>query len=347
MRPKRSSIVFVTIVFTALLTGFLVEHADLADPFAVEFAEPRPVGLDPVELPGGDHRVAGEVRTARGEPAADVTVFLVRPEARPGTAEPVHWAVTDEEGRFAIERLGEGEYLAALVLPGHPHTTRTLLVPVEGGEVHFTLADPLPPLETLPEIRRADLYGRVLPPVGLPPGRLASQYEVVVLPAPESHPLSGAVVRRTATGPEGNFVIENLVAENYLVHVMPTWARGGSWPSLANAYHVHEPEPRLDASLDVRLRSGEVSGGLTEPDGTPIEGALVKIWPVSDPSRIWPPATTDAAGAFLIGDLPEGRYRLRVRSGDAARETDVTVLIGQRVVVPIITLEPRTRAAGE
>lgn len=344
---KRSQIVFVTIVFTALLTGFLVEHADLDAPFLVEFAEPRNVMLDPVELPHDDQRLAGQVRTARGRPAPQVTVFLYRPEPEEGTAEPVHWSMTDADGRFTIEELGLGDYLATLVLSGHPHTTHTVRIPTE-DEARWTLSDPLPPIETLPEIQRADLLGRVLPAVGFDQERLSSEgYEVVVLPAPESHPLSGAVIQRAVTDAKGEFRMKNLVAESYLVHVMPMWARGGSWPSLANVYHRHEPRPPAGSVLNVRLRSGEISGSLAEPDGTPIEGALVKIWPANDPSRIWPPATTNAAGEFLIGDLPEGRYRLRVRSGEEARETDVSVLIGQRIVVPIITLDPKKESGGD
>jgi len=337
---KRSRIVFVTIVFTALVTGFLVQRGDQTSPFLVEFTAPLELALEPVVLPRGAQRLAGEVRTAEGRPAPDVTVFLAREEPEPGSAEPVHWAMTDEQGRFAIEELFATSYLATLVLPEHPPLTRTVSIPAE-GEVTWSLPNPLPPIEILPEIHRAELTGRILPPVGFDQDALAEgSYEVVVRPAPSTHPLSGAVIRRVMAAADGTFRVEQLVAEDYVVHIMPGWARGGSWPVLGAVYHRHEPVPPPDASLNLRLRSGEIAGGLIDRDGQPLEGALVTIWPAGDTSRIWPPATTDAQGEFVIGDLPESRYRVRVRSGSDAEEVDVSVLIGQRVLVPLITLNP-------
>lgn len=340
---KRSQIVFVTIVFTALITGFLVEHADDDDPFQVQFAAPREVQLDPVELPRGTERLAGEVRTSAGRLAADVTVFLYREDPGVGSSEPVHWTLTDAEGRFAIEELQPGSYQASLIFPEHPPVTRTVSVPAD-SDVRWTLAERLPPMEVLPEIHRAELAGRVLPAVGFDPEALAGRtFEVVLVPAPGAQPLSGAVVRRTRTEPDGTFRVEQLVAEDYQVHVMPTWASGGSWPILADVYHRHEPRPPADSVLPLRLRSGQVAGVLVDPQGAPIEGVLVLIWPTGESSRIWPPAMTDERGEFTIGDLPESQYRLRVRAGNDAQELDVSVLIGQRTVLPPITLDPALR----
>jgi len=340
---KRSQIVFVTIVFTALVTGFLVEHADDDDPFQVQFAAPREVLLDPVELPRGSERLAGEVRSAAGRPAADVTVFLYREKPQAGSGEPVHWTLTDDEGRFALEELRPGPYKASLILPEHPPVTLTVSVPTE-SEVRWTLAERLPPIEVLPEIHRATLSGRVLPAVGFDPEALAGRtFEVVLVPAPGAHPLSGAVVRRVETAADGTFRVEKLVAEDYQVHVLPSWAGGGSWPILADVYHRHEPQPPADSSLPLRLRSGEIAGALIDPAGLPIEGALVKVWLAEDASKIWPPATTDERGEFSVGDLPENHYRLRLRAGNDADERDVSVLIGQRTVIPPITLDPAHR----
>lgn len=340
---KRSQIVFVTVVFTALLTGFLVEHTGEGDPFGVRFAAPREVVLDPVEVPHGRHELHGLVRSADGAPAPDVTVFLYRAEPTPGVAEPVQWTTTDAEGRFALDELFEATYLATLIMPGHPNVTNEISVPFD-GEVAWSLEPPLPPLETLPEIHRADLVGRVLPPIGLEEGFQLADYEVVALPAPSAHPLSGAIVRHATTEADGAFRIERLVAEDYFVQVVPGWARGGSWPVLAEVYLRHEPEPPLDASLSLRLRCGELTGRLVDVEDRPLEGALIKVSLASDPSRIWPPSMSDADGGFTVRDLPEGRYRLRVRSGSDSRELEAAALIGQRVSVTVEPLDPGAAA---
>jgi len=337
---KRSQIVFVTIVFTALITGFLVQRGESDDPFLVGFSGGHEVSLEPVVLPRGTQRLAGEVRTAEARPAPDVTVFLAPEVPEPGSAEPVHWTMTDGQGRFQVGELFAAPYLATLILPEHPPLTRSVSVPQEAG-VSWTLPHALPAIEVLPEIHRAELAGRILPAVGFDQGALADGgYEVVIRPAQSAHPLSGAIIRRVMAAADGTFRVEQLVAEDYLVHIMPGWARGGSWPVLGAVYHRHEPEPPPDARLNLRLRSGEIAGALIDPAGKPLEGALVTVWPAEDTSRIWPPATTHASGEFLIGDLPEGRYRVRVRSGSDAVEVDVSVLIGQRVLIPRITLDP-------
>ncbi len=67
-------------------------------------------------------------------------------------------------------------------------------------------------------------------------------------------------------------------------------------------------EPAPEARQETPEAASRVIGRLTdEVDGTPIEGALVTIEPAGRQ------AVTDSAGAFALGDVPPGRYELRIR----------------------------------
>ena len=61
--------------------------------------------------------------------------------------------------------------------------------------------------------------------------------------------------------------------------------------------------------------------------------------------RLWPPTATDATGAFVVHDLPVGRYRLRLRAGAAEHELEAEVRAGERTALVLPSLDPRVRAA--
>ncbi|MEW6073353.1 MAG: carboxypeptidase-like regulatory domain-containing protein [Planctomycetota bacterium] len=341
---KRSGLVFVTVVFTALLTGILLERGEEEEPFqAIEFT-PRRIHLEPLEIPRGEHALAGRILDATGAPAADVRVHLWPAEApASGTAEPPHGAATDGDGRFRLEGLFSGTYRVALLQVGHPNALREVAVPAPEGEVEWRLADPLPPFPVLPEIRRRDLAGTLSPPVGSPPDAPpAAGYEVVLRPAAPTPPLSGATERRVRTGEAGAFAVPDLVAAAYLVQVLPPWAAGGSWPVLDEVELAHAAEGPA-APLSLRLRTGELSGRIGDPEGRAVAGALARVWPEGLANRLWPPQETAADGSFLFRDLPPGSYRLRIRAGSGALEQSVLVRIGARTEVALPPLDP---AAG-
>ena len=155
----------MTVVFGALVAGFLVEQGRRDDPLAeLEFRTARRPAFDQLEIPAGEHRLAGEVRTAAGDPAPEVEVFLYRATPLPGVAEPVHWTFTDQDGRFVLDELFAADCEVALIQPGLPTKTLSITIP-HAGEVSWALPEPLGPLPVLPKIERADLVGALFPPL--------------------------------------------------------------------------------------------------------------------------------------------------------------------------------------
>src|SRR5262245_44282627 len=193
--------------------------------------------LAPLAVPLGTLALSGEVHAVDGTPAADAFVVLVRDEQDPLETEPVHQAYTDAEGRFTLRQLAPGSYLVVLTHPSAPPRRFPLVIaPGELAPVSWPLAEPLAPLPALPAIRRAAVEGRVALPAALAsPESPAEGFEVVLRRAEDTPAFGGACERRVRTGPDGRFVLDDLVAASYRVEVLPPWARGGSWPVLARA----------------------------------------------------------------------------------------------------------------
>ena len=62
---------------------------------------------------------------------------------------------------------------------------------------------------------------------------------------------------------------------------------------------------------------------------------------------MWPPTATGSDGRFQIGDLPEGRFRIRIRAGAAKRELTVDVRPGETQRLTFEPFDPRPgEAAG-
>ena len=342
---KRSQIVFVSVVFLAVLAGFLNERARGFDPeVELQLSPPPVIALDPLEAPRGGHVLRGEVRDAEGSRAVDVQVSLVPEVGGAQEAQPLPWTVTDDDGRFELAELRAGAYEAVLVRPGVRPAVFAVSLPAD-APVSWSLPEPPSAITELPEIVRADLTGRLIGPAGRPGDELAG-YEILVEPTEPMTSLSGAVRRRAVTDADGSFRFEGLVAASYRVFALPAWAHGGSWPVVASAELVHGAEG-MRAPIELALRTGTVTGRIIDPQARPIEGALVKIWPHPSAAgdgpagRIWPPVATDATGAFRIRDLPPASYRLRVRAGAADVDLDLAVEADEDLEVPFLPLDPR------
>jgi len=298
-----------------------------------------PAALD---FPRGEIELAGHVTTRDGAPAAEALVVLER--ARPfekGPA-PVRATYTDDLGAFRFERLSAGPWRVVLQHATVPPRNFTVELPLAGA-VTWTLAPPLAPIESMPDVVRAPLTGRLTLPAGLTQDERGG-CEVVFRPSAETPALSGATLRRAECEASGHFTLPDLVLADYDVRVLPAWARGGSWPELARATWSHRAS---GGELVLELAVGALEGTLLEAPGQPLVGAVVRITSLSagdalGKPQLWPPAVSDEDGYFRSALLPPGRYLLHARAGAGAQDLELEVRAGELARVPFAPLAPRT-----
>jgi hypothetical protein len=338
---KRSLFPAALLFLGALLVAVALERPEPPDGRLFGAEVPLPAELPPLALPCGDLEVGGRVVTADGAPAADVLVLFLR-QGEPGEGGASAQTTSDPEGRFHARRLAPGAYRVVLSHPASPPRTFELELPA-GEELRFELAPPLPSLPVLPAIRRVALGGRIELPSGLAEAApdLAG-YDVVLAPLADTPPFSGATERRVGTESDGSFRCTDLVAVRYALQVLPPWARGGSWPVLAQGeVDATAGEP---GALVLPLAVGALEGELEEADGRPLVGALVRLTAVDrvdslGSPQLWPPMVTDETGRYRAELLPPGRYQLHIRAGSALLDLEVEVRAGALSRVPRETMD--------
>jgi hypothetical protein len=280
----------------------------------------------------------GRLVDAQGSAVADALVYA-RPLGVPT------WDTSDAEGRFELfwpQAAGGGETRARLAIAarGFPPVEHEATRGPEELVIALPEREPTPP--PLPRVRPAPLAGRVVPARAddAPP----YAYEILLVPVDPPEVFGPAIQRRALCDPDGRFALADLAAGGYRVHVLPAWAAGGSWPDVLGSEVRFEHDPANPRELVLALAEGAIAGTLTDRRGRTIEGALLLLTPVDQPGRLWPPATSDPRGGFLIEDLPAGSYRLFVEAGDA-RVEDVVVEVraGQRSEVAVPALVVRRR----
>jgi len=342
---KRLEVALAALVLAGLALAILLARPTPPDQALFGAGPELARTLAPLELPAGTLTLAGRVTTADGRPAAEAFVVLLPPDDERSELPPLHHAYSDAEGRFALEGLPAGPLRVVLTHPSAPPRTFALELPV-AGEVTWSLPAPLPELPVLPEQGASAMSGLVRADGAGPEGAPdLTDFEVWLVPAPDTPLLAGASERRTSIDAQGAFALAELTAATYEARVLPGWARGGTWPILARGgVTVRAGEPH---SLGLALEVGAVEGTLLDPDGRPLPGAVVSVAaldaldPVGQPA-LWPPAVTDAEGRFRVGLLPPGRYLVHVRAGAARGDSEVVVEAGSTRSVPFGALDPRT-----
>ena len=327
-RFQRFRIGFTAVVLGGLALAVLVEHSRPSRSELPVFEPSAPVELDPLVLPGGPHAVSGTVTTGDGAPAEGVLVELTQ------AGEP-RWAYSDRAGRFELTGLAPGEVSVALVVLGRPPVRHTVMLPAD--DVHWTLPEPYAPIEELPPVERAALYGKLSSPLG----RAPEGYELVLEPTAARAPLSGVVPRRVRIISDGLFTLTDLALGEYRAFVVPLWAEGGSWPRLSERTYEHIASA---ADLQIVLDSGGAVGRLVTDTGAPLEGALVNLWDADRPERVWSPQRSGVGGTFEFVDLPPGEYVVDLRAGDTRVESRVRIRARQVETVefgPIRMSTPR------
>jgi hypothetical protein len=281
----------------------------------INIQRPAPTTFRKLEPPPHGHKLMGKVTNPTGE-AVDRALVWVR------SGEEGRFCWTDALGAFRIDELGPGPWQSKVLALGFEPLSLEL---AESTPLQVVaLKQALGPPPVLAKLEHAELAGRIV----VPPDFDASGFEVVLEPG-EPTRIDSAVPRRVACDAQGNFKIEDLIVAQYGLRVLPAWARGGTWPDLLlgvgdGAGEQHEFTHKQGAGeLRLRLTLGTIAGALVEPDGRPIEGALVELELAGDPGRIWLPQSTDAAGKFALRALPRARYLLTLRAGGSALTREI------------------------
>ncbi|MEM7310171.1 MAG: carboxypeptidase-like regulatory domain-containing protein [Planctomycetota bacterium] len=347
---RRFQLIFAIVVVTSFLSAFLVERSRPARRPMDRFDPTLPVQLEPLEATRGDRSLRGRVVRANGKPAEGVTVRLRAVEAPAADGapeavdEPIFFDHTDSDGRFELRHLPTGTFDLLLLAVGHPHTNQTIEVPA-AGEVLLRLPEPWGDLRAAPELVRTSLEGLLAAPAGLGGPPLA-EYEVLLLPRGDEAPWRGGVERRQLTDASGRFRFEELAVADYTLHVLPPWARGGSWPYLAEVELARGDLGGATGSEErdptrVELATAELGGTLRNGEGRAVEGALVRLHPQGRAGDLWPAAISDEKGRFAFRDLPpEVVYVVEVIAGGERQIQHALAGAGRRGEVRFGALEP-------
>ncbi|HEX9667919.1 MAG TPA: carboxypeptidase-like regulatory domain-containing protein, partial [Thermoanaerobaculia bacterium] len=256
--------------------------------------------------------LAGIVVDAAGRPVAGVAV-RARPsgewDSRHSPRDAAPRTASGADGRFRFPRLLPRQLYEVSAHPEELAPARLVArTPPPGGKA--------PPLRLVLAAGQT-VVGRVVDPDGRPVAAADVSFRRVQRPPVMSGGsgfASGGPAPSAATGADGRFRLHRVEAAEYDLQVTRRGFAAAGRAALA------VPAQKSDVDLgDVVLEPGVVlEGRVVGPKGVPVAGAEVGAWPseglLFERWSFWhEPVTTDADGAFRLGDLPRGeRVRLEV-----------------------------------
>jgi hypothetical protein len=331
MKGWRTWIPLLTLV--GIGVGFLARRVLTPRPEPLVIQPLPATNIPALDLPDRHRALEGRVVDPSGAGVADALVWV-----RAGNSP--QWRYTDAQGRFRFASIEDPPWRATVLAHGfEPHVEE---LPGAEAPVAIRLDAPFAPPPALPKIARAALSGTLTSRLGpVPEG-----CEVVFTPASPPETISGPLPRRATADASGRFAVEDLILGEYLVEVLPAWARGGSWPDLARPIEGGAPRRVVHPAggtpeLALELSTGEATGKLLDVHGDPIEGALILATPAADPGRVFPPVASGPDGSFAIRGLPAGRYAVAIRAGKAAMKAEVAIAAGQSAGLELAPIEIR------
>ena len=322
--------VLVPLLTLAFCTaGFVAERAAVQPASPLDVTPAPQSELPPLVLPARTRTLAGQVLGRNHDPQSEALIWLIAQN------EP-HWTHTDATGAFRLEGLQRGPWTVYVV--AHAHAPFVLTVLDDGREEVIVLPDDEHRAPAFEKRARAAFSGRIAGAAG----EELEGCEIVLTPLDPPETLDAPLARRAHADAHGRFAIDDLFVGEYTLRVLPEWARGGSWPDLAQPLaaepmHVRHSES-APGPLEIRLASGALRGKLADEHGHSLEGALVLVWPEGSPARVWPPAAAAPSGVFELHDLPAGRYVLSIHGGSAATEIPIEIRAGETLEVPVAPL---------
>ena len=242
-------------------------------------AAPSEEGPPPVE--GG--RIAGTVTDFTGQPLVGVRVEVAAAGGGELDALP---AMTDGDGHFLLEGLGDGRY--DLRFEVGRVKARTLAVPVGTVDLKVQLARPQGILLVV-KTEQGEA----------PPGLLHVRLE-----------------REGKQGTIREYEGRHLTTRMLLWSIRPATYKltvwGGHWlPVEAHGVQVMEGQAAPEVQLVLSVKGGAIAGVVRDAAGRSLPDALV-TWRGLDAPGPWPLhercAETDGEGRYHLRGLPEGRY---------------------------------------
>lgn len=280
----------------------------------------------------GTARVAGIVIGRPGnQPIQDVTIRLT-------SAASALVTTSDPSGRFVFERVRSDRYVLSASRAGYAERELgafragepgTALAVEKGGDYDLTVALN-PPAMITGIVREAtgNLLGNVPVTARLENGDVAQRATADRMGAYRLHGLSA-----------GTYLVGVLPDESLVDRPTPVFSPGTTDPRQATRVVVNEGEVRSGVDISSPPRgTARITGTVAWPDGSPGARAVVQLVTELDVVRR---VTADARGRFVIANVDDGPYTLRVSTA-ARRERGAPPL-----VLPLTWAERSLAIAGE
>ncbi|MFB3066006.1 MAG: carboxypeptidase regulatory-like domain-containing protein [Planctomycetota bacterium] len=322
-------------------------------PDSVQYSEAFRVPLDheiTVRMPGSGDVVGRVVDAETRQPIAGAVMMIGFATTR-GTHEWPNYSqhtTTDDFGAFRVRDIGKA-YLHSLTVraPGY----QDLLI---GSGLAAWLGNNPELWRQLQKIEFPAEGETKLPDIPLGRGRVLQGR---VLDAETKAPLSGATVtlwdfvmgnRSTRTGPDGVYVFQNVGPRMSMIARAPGY--GEHRDRLFPGWFF--PKGKQEATRDLELPGASVvEGTVATKDGTPIAGALVRLWVDGGPweqgmALIDSYTHTDKQGRYRIADVAPRKIKAyaeaagydtgesaarKLEAGKTASGLDVTLLPSARI----------------
>ncbi len=347
-------------------SGYLEKEAPGTNPRSVDLAPGQDAVVDVAMVPGA--RVWGTVTDAQGGAVAGARVFaLAEISFRRGTGAGARYSFASGDAEDAVATAADGSFEIASLVPGvvYEVSARPTGLP-ESEERRVTAsAGDAPRVDLhIPSPRWVVVI--VLDGSSGAPIPLA---EVSVCVFPERGPdeedeaLSGfSIGRDNATGrtdSDGRVRVGPVGRGRLSV-----WAAAETYIRNEGGAAIAEPAPPSgDLVATVRLeRAKGLTGRVLMPDGSPAEGATVRLDSAGRGLSSWTSITTDADGTFEFPELAAGEFELCARlsrggefegtASASAGQSEVTLRLAEgvppsRLVVRVLDPDGRPVPAAE
>lgn len=299
-----------------------------------------PVPVDELSnaTPEGQTAVVGTVENTEGKAVIGATVTLTRYGAttlffadqegvdRSGDRK----AKTDDRGQFTFAKVKAGDAYALIVQ--HPDYSRR-----EEGPFGVPDGEQVTQLVVVKPGTR--LVGTITDTGGSPVPGANIQLSLAAMGLQTTMDDSDPTTEKTVTGSDGTYAFNNMAVGQYTLTVA---ADGYGRLTMQQLNITEDDEVNQDLVLEVASAMG---GKITSSAGAPIEKAVVKVYSIANRgTRTQTQTLTEVDGTFLVDDIPDGEYSLRVEADGYKDEPWTRASAGDMNVA--IQLSPKPKVRG-